>query len=115
MQNTCQSRLQALYLYLGSAFGLAETHNNSHSGALYQSGQCQKAAYDFPALFRLLLPSTDDNEEGDERHAFYDHSEGIRKPTERHMEQKYRSPWQSWARGKYSQVLVREEQRRWRP
>ncbi|KAL8690048.1 MAG: hypothetical protein Q9218_004417 [Villophora microphyllina] len=39
----------------------------------------------------------------------------MRKPTERHMEQKYRSPWQSLACGKYSQVWVREEQRRWRP
>lgn len=37
----------------------------------------------------------------------------IKNPTERHMEQKYRSsPWQSSRCGKLSQVLVREEQRR---
>lgn len=36
----------------------------------------------------------------------------MRKPTERHMEQKYRSPWQSLLCGKNSQVWVSEEQRR---
>lgn len=40
----------------------------------------------------------------------------IRKPTLRHMEQKYRSgPWQSSYWGKYSHDLVIEEQRLWRP
>lgn len=40
----------------------------------------------------------------------------IRNPTERHIEQKYRSsPRQSSCWGKCSQVSVREEQRRWRP
>lgn len=40
----------------------------------------------------------------------------MRNPTDRHMEQKYRSsPWQSSRCGKLSQVSVMEEQRRWRP
>lgn len=40
----------------------------------------------------------------------------IKKPTLRHMEQKYRSsPWQSSYCGKGSQVPVNDEQRRWRP
>lgn len=40
----------------------------------------------------------------------------IRNPTDRHIEQKYRSsPWQSSRWGKLSQVSVREEHRRWRP
>lgn len=40
----------------------------------------------------------------------------IRNPTDRHIEQKYRSrPWQSCGCGKSSHVFVIDEQRRWRP